>query len=1010
MSVSFRAVGTWAELTADGTVAIPATPQAGDRMYLYARWKDFSVTATVTNWTELVEFADGSSTSGNGTGSVKVACWYRDWQPGDSDPTIDFSANPNNASAVIIVVAKDADDVWLTPVAVTAAMTNWTTSSQSVAASSTTTVLGGGVVMGLIGIRDDTATMTRPTNGIDDSGGLVTWNGNYVEAPATHHSTTTGDDGAADLGYRLVSAGALGVTLRMTGTISAAETGTALWVVQGVEVNLTVASASHGHSVDNVAITQVHGLTVASGSHAQSAESPVLTQVYEIAAQPASHAHIAETLALTQLHELVAQDATHSHAAANVVIVQSHELVAQDASHAHTSDTPVIAVIHNLEVQAASHGHVAESLTLSQVHELAVDSATHLHTAQSPIVKTISIVYLDPGGDAVQAIGHFAIESPASTGDVTFDDTERVVGVGSYRFDSGAGGNQPHVIAPEVLGSSRRVSAYFWYDSLPDVVQLATEFIDGGAGVIYSGSGFTDPSGFSGDEGFYATATPAQNSGQGNVFGSLQLNIPSDSTIVSVKIIYERKYDVDTSIGISRVKWRVNGEEGPNHDNTDMPLTDTVVEVDVTGDMFWEPQHLTDLAFEVIVEARRGDSAVEHTQSIDYAKVVVEYAPATTIMAAYEGQDIAFSLVLVPKGDYGVVRFTEGVALDGSLFTYDGITKLLPDVKNRIGFSYVVNDFNDLDIKVYVNGIEELSIESAANNNWDGVIGDLYYGWVHTPGIDHVCWVDQIFIDEGDDLTDPPRPRCIAKLPATVNEDNWNTTGGTGAVNERPLSETNFKQETRASKFRQSYTLEALDEGDVDLTGKTLVGHMGWAWARRGGGTNEDIELIVDGIDYITLGNTDTPITTTPSLVRKAITTSSYPSNAAGIGMASNNETADTFMYECGVVVAYEGPPNPDILLERQEAANEILPTIIDDLRTDPPDSYELGYIVDELDGLVTINISTLASEGAQWQAYPTEYSNGSKARFPLPAGIEVRIDVEVVGTTNLMIYKRVNV
>lgn len=235
MAVSFRVTGTWAELTADGAVAIPATPQAGDRMYLFARWKDFSITAQVTSpvgWTKLTEFADGSTSTGNGTGSVKVACWYRDWQSGDTNPTVDFSANPTNASVVIMVMSKAGGDVWLTPLAVTAAMTNWTTTSQIVSASSTVAVPSGGVVMGLIGIRDDTATMTRPTSGIDDSTSAITWNGNYVESPASHHSTTTGDDGAADLGYRLVTTGAT-ATLRMTGTLSAAETGAGLWVVQG---------------------------------------------------------------------------------------------------------------------------------------------------------------------------------------------------------------------------------------------------------------------------------------------------------------------------------------------------------------------------------------------------------------------------------------------------------------------------------------------------------------------------------------------------------------------------------------------------------------------------------------------------------------------------------------------------------------------------------------------------------------------------------------------------------
>ena len=236
MAISLKTAGTWARLVVDGTVTIPGTPASGDRMFLFASWKDFAITITnPAGWIPLgSEFADGSVTAGNGSGSVKVMAWYRDWVSGDSAPTIDWSSDPTEGHVVIMLWQKGASDFWLTPLTVTAAMTNWTTTSQSVSASSTLNVPSGSAVMGLIGIRDDSTTMTRPTNGIDDGGGLITWNGNYVESPATHFNSTTGLDMSGDLGHRLVTTGANDVTLRMTGTISAAETGAGKWVVQGV--------------------------------------------------------------------------------------------------------------------------------------------------------------------------------------------------------------------------------------------------------------------------------------------------------------------------------------------------------------------------------------------------------------------------------------------------------------------------------------------------------------------------------------------------------------------------------------------------------------------------------------------------------------------------------------------------------------------------------------------------------------------------------------------------------
>jgi hypothetical protein len=129
-------------------------------------------------------------------------------------------------------VFSRSESAWATPTFVTAAMTTWTTTPQTTSASSTIDVPSGSVVVGIAAIRDDSGTFTRPTSAISDAASAITWNGNYAEAPATHASTTTGNDMAADMGYRLVTTGASGVTLRQTcDALSAAETGMLAWVV-----------------------------------------------------------------------------------------------------------------------------------------------------------------------------------------------------------------------------------------------------------------------------------------------------------------------------------------------------------------------------------------------------------------------------------------------------------------------------------------------------------------------------------------------------------------------------------------------------------------------------------------------------------------------------------------------------------------------------------------------------------------------------------------------------------
>src|SRR5688500_2579683 len=97
MAISLKTAGTWARMVTDGgTVAIPGTPAAGDRMFLFGTWKDFAITvANPTNWTPIgTVFADGAIAAGNGTGSMAVMAWYRDWQSGDAAPAIDYSAAP----------------------------------------------------------------------------------------------------------------------------------------------------------------------------------------------------------------------------------------------------------------------------------------------------------------------------------------------------------------------------------------------------------------------------------------------------------------------------------------------------------------------------------------------------------------------------------------------------------------------------------------------------------------------------------------------------------------------------------------------------------------------------------------------------------------------------------------------------------------------------------------------------------------------------------------------------
>lgn len=72
----------------------------------------------------------------------------------------------------------------------------------------------------------------------------------------------------------------------------------------------------------------------------------------------------------------------------------------------------------------------------------------------------------------------------------------------------------------------------------------------------------------------------------------------------------------------------------------------------------------------------------------------------------------------------------------------------------------------------------------------------------------------------------------------------------------------------------------------------------------------------------------DTTITTLNALKLRVSDSTSYPSNAAGIGMRSSGGSGDSYLYECGTLIAYTlaDPVRPKDMLRPFKAANASLP------------------------------------------------------------------------------------
>ena len=229
MAISLRTPGTWAyDSSGSITVTLP-THQAGDMLIVRVAIKSGAIatctasTAT-SGWAKVGQYA-GSTNSGNGTGSVLVAAFWKEAASGaEGNPTIDFSQTNTQGGVVAMAYQKGAE-VWATPVGDGGLDEGTANTSHSATIASHVSVTAGDMVDFFTGIRDD-CTMTVPT--ITQAG--VTYD-TVVESPAAAGSDAAGADGAYDGGYRLATAGTSSAAAVVTGTLDTSEQGTS-WMTR----------------------------------------------------------------------------------------------------------------------------------------------------------------------------------------------------------------------------------------------------------------------------------------------------------------------------------------------------------------------------------------------------------------------------------------------------------------------------------------------------------------------------------------------------------------------------------------------------------------------------------------------------------------------------------------------------------------------------------------------------------------------------------------------------------
>jgi hypothetical protein len=222
---TLSATGTWGYVASGSITPSLAAHAVGDMLIARVAYKSSAIatclasTAT-SGWAKLGEFHNGTSNSGNGTGSMAVAAFWKVATATTGEaPTIDFSQTVTQVGAEARAYALGSGDTaWITPVGDGGGDTAAGT-SHSATIQSHVSITAGDLIDFFTGICDDT-TMTVPT--FTQTGATLAA---VVESPAAAGIDTSGADGAYDGGYRTVSSGTSSAAAVVTSTLSTSETG-----------------------------------------------------------------------------------------------------------------------------------------------------------------------------------------------------------------------------------------------------------------------------------------------------------------------------------------------------------------------------------------------------------------------------------------------------------------------------------------------------------------------------------------------------------------------------------------------------------------------------------------------------------------------------------------------------------------------------------------------------------------------------------------------------------------
>jgi len=226
MAIALHTEGSWVAANATTQVVTLPTHSTGDMLIIRAGMKHATLPGDITcnqGFTQIDEFNNGTTASGNGSGDVQIVAFYKEAaSAAETNPTLTFHASvaATPSCAVATSITPTAGKVWVTPVGDSGAIAAATSYSATMASHIAATA--GDFLIGFA-VTNDNTTLTVPT--FTQTG--ITFAA-VVESPAAALSSATSNDISADGCYRIANSGTSSAAAVFTGTNSVADVGAAM--------------------------------------------------------------------------------------------------------------------------------------------------------------------------------------------------------------------------------------------------------------------------------------------------------------------------------------------------------------------------------------------------------------------------------------------------------------------------------------------------------------------------------------------------------------------------------------------------------------------------------------------------------------------------------------------------------------------------------------------------------------------------------------------------------------